>query len=155
MKLLCATAFLALVAIFPGSAKQRHCMFRLHVEANPRDTATFSTAVRAQLSGRQTAIERMARITEQEVVAFYPYQVGKDNFGALFQLDEHGRIALDTLSIERRGSLLFVLINGRPITELQIDKRVSDGQVYVPSGLTKADIDLMKKDWRLIGQKKK
>jgi len=97
----------------------------------------------------------MARITEQEVVAFYPYQVGKDNFGALFQLDEHGRIALDTLSIERRGSLLFVLINGRPITELQIDKRVSDGQVYVPSGLTKADIDLMKKDWRLIGQKKK
>ncbi len=155
MKLLCATVFLALVTIFPASAKQRHCMFRLHVEANPQDTATFSTAVRAQFSGRQTAIERMARITEDEVVAFYPYQVAKDNYGALFQLDEHGRIALDTLSVERRGSLLFVFINGRPITELQIDKRVSDGQVYIASGLTKADIELMKKDWRLIGQKKK
>jgi hypothetical protein len=51
--------------------------------------------------------------------------------------------------------LLFVLINGRPITELQIDRRVSDGRIYIASGLTKADIDLMKKDWRLIGQRKR
>jgi hypothetical protein len=155
MKLLRASALLALVAIFSVSAKSRHCMFRLHVEANSRDTATFSTSVRAQFSGKETAIERMARITEHDVVAFYPYQVAKDNYGALFQLDDHGTIALDTLSIERRGSLLFVFINGRPITELQIDKRVSDGQVYIASGLTKTDIELMKKDWRLIGQKKR
>jgi hypothetical protein len=155
MKLLRASALLALIAIFPASAKDRHCMFRLHVEGNSRDTATFSTSVRAQFSGKETAIERMARITEHDVAAFYPYQVAKDNYGALFQLDEHGTIALDTLSVERRGSLLFVFINGRPITELQIDKRVSDGQVYVASGLTKADIELMKKDWRLIGQRKR
>src|SRR5437762_9538963 len=60
----------------------------------------------------------------------------------------------DALSIERRGGLLFVLINGRSITELQIDRRVSDGRIYIASGLTKADIELMKKDWRLIGQKR-
>ena len=64
-------------------------------------------------------------------------------------------MALDALSIERRGSFLFVFINGRPITELEIDKRVSDGRIYLPSGLTNADIDLMKKDWRLIGQRKR
>jgi hypothetical protein len=32
---------------------------------------------------------------------------------------------------------------------------VSDGQIYIASGLTKADIDSMKKEWRLIGEKKK
>src|SRR5438128_1444858 len=74
---------------------------------------------------------------------------------ALFQLDEHGRVVLDTLSIERRGSLLFVFINGRPITELAIDKRVSDGKIYIASGLTAADINLMKKDWRLLGPRKR
>jgi len=47
-----------------------------------------------------------------------------------------------------------VFVNGRAITELQIDKRVSDGKIYIPSGLTAADIDLMKKDWRSIGQQK-
>ena len=62
---------------------------------------------------------------------------------------------LDTLSVERRGSLLFVFMNGRPLTELQVDRRVSDGKMYLASGLTEADIKLMNKDWKLIGGRKK
>ena len=130
-------------------------MFRVHVEANPNDTAAFAASVHARFSGQQVAIEKVARISEEDVTAFYPYPAKDGSYGALFQLDQHGILALDTLSIERRGSLLFVFINGRPVTELQIDRRVSDGKIYIASGLTKADIDAMKKDWRLIGQKKK
>ena len=64
-------------------------------------------------------------------------------------------MVLDTLSIENRGRFLFVFVNGRLITALQIDKRVSDGKIYVPSGLAAADIEAMKKEWRLIGQRKR
>jgi len=130
-------------------------MFRVHAEANANDTAVFATSVRAQYSGKEIAIERIPRLTERDVAAYYPYPTTSGTYGALFQLDEHGRLVLDALSIERRGGLLFIFINGRSITELQIDQRVSDGRIYVASGLTKADIDSMKKDWRLIGQKKK
>ena len=154
MKSIFASLILALFAA-SVAGKDRHCTFRVHAEANPNDTPTFSSSVRALFSGKQVAIERMPRLSERDVVAFYPYSAGDGNYGALFQLDEHGRLALDALSSERRGSLLFVLINGRPITELQIDRRVSDGRVYIESGLTKADIELMKKDWRLIGQRKR
>jgi hypothetical protein len=129
-------------------------MFRAHAEANPRDSVVFASAVRAQFSGKNVAIEKIPRISEHDVLAFHPYSLGNGNYGALFQLDEHGRLALDALSVERRGSLLFIFIDGRPITELQIDKRVSDGKIYVASGLTAADIELMKKDWRLLGQSK-
>jgi len=59
------------------------------------------------------------------------------------------------LSVERRGGFLFVFVNGRFVTQLQVDKRVSDGRIYIPSGLTAADVDLMKKDWRLMGQGKR
>jgi hypothetical protein len=152
MKKLCVTC-LALLLALSASARPRHCMLRIHVEANPRDTEVFSTAVRAKLSGRMVAIEKAARITENDVVAFYPYPLGNGQYGVLLQLDEHGRIALDALSIERRGGYLFVFVDGRPITELQIDKRVSDGQIYIPFGLTAADIKLMQKDWRLIGKR--
>ena len=138
-----------------GVAKKQHCMFRAHAQANPQDTAAFATSIHAQLSGKDVAIEKIPRISEQDVMAFYPYAAANGTYGVLFQLDEHGRIALDSLSIERRGSLLFVFINGRHITELAIDRRVSDGKIYIASGLTAADIDLMKKDWRLIGQKKR
>jgi hypothetical protein len=154
MKSIFASLILALFAA-SVAGKDRHCTFRLHAEANSNDTAAFASSVRALFSGKQVAIERMPRLSERDVVAFYPYPAGDENYGALFQLDDHGRLALDALSIERRGSLLFVLINGRPITELQIDRRVSDGRIYIASGLTKADIELMKKDWRLIGQQRK
>ena len=129
-------------------------MFRLHAEANPRDTPVFATSVPAQFSGKDIAIERMPRISERDVAAFYPYSAGNGTYGALFQLDDHGRIALDALSMERRGSLLFAFINGRPITELEIDKRVADGKICIASGVTAADVDSMKKDWRLIGRHK-
>ncbi len=130
----------------------------LHVAAayggeSPRYIGIFATSVRAKVSGRDVAIERLARISEWDVSAFYPYQASDGSYGALLQLDEHGRVALEALSIERRGSLLFVFVNGRPITEFEIDKRVSDGQIYIPSGLTASDIQLMKKDWRLMRKK--
>ncbi len=104
--------------------------------------------------GKDIAIQKMPWITEHDVVGFSPYQSPNGTYGALFQLDDHGRVVLDTLSIEHRGGFLFIFVNGRLVTELQVDKRVSDGKIYVPSGLSAADIEVMKKDWRLIGQRK-
>jgi hypothetical protein len=153
MNRLCASLMLACALVPASPAKNRHCVLRIHAEANPADTEVFSTAVRAKLSGKEVAIEKVARIDERDVVSFSAYAAGNNQFGVLLQLDEHGRIALDELSVERRGGFLFVFVNGRAITELQIDKRVSDGQLYIPSGLTAADIVSMKRDWKLIGPK--
>ncbi len=155
MKTLSAFAFCLVFAATGSVAKQRHCTFRVHAQANPRDTEVFATSVRAQLSGKTVAIEKTPWITERDVRAFSPYPAANGTYGALFQLDEHGRVVLDTLSVERRGAFLFVFINGRPVTELEIDKRVSDGKIYISSGLTAQDIELMKKEWRLIGQQKR
>jgi hypothetical protein len=135
-------------------AKQQHCTFRVHAQANPRDTEAFATSGRGQVSGKDVAIEKIPWISERDVSAFSFYPARDGTYGVLIQLDEHASVVLDTLSIERRGRSLFVFINGRFITELQIDKRVSDGKIYIPSGLTAADIDLMKKDWRPIGRRK-
>ena len=148
-------ALLLVVPLSPATAKKKHAMLRVHAEANPADTSVFSTSIKAQLSGKDVSIEKVARITEEDVVAFYPYSLGNGQFAALIQLDEHGRVSLDALSVERRGTFLFVFVNGRAITELQIDKRVTDGQLYIPSGLTAADIAIMTKDWKVIGEKKR
>jgi hypothetical protein len=154
MKTLCVFAICLAFGLADGIAKQRHCTFRVHAQANPRDSEAFATSVRAQISGKDVAIEKMPWISEHDVIGFSSYPAQNGTYGALIQLDDHGRVVLDTLSVERRGGFLFVFVNGRAITELQIDKRVSDGKIYIPSGLTAADIDLMKKDWRSIGQQK-
>jgi len=142
-------------ALIDAAAKPRHCTFRVHAQANPRDTDVFSMSAGTTYSGKDISIQKTPWITEHDVMAFSPYPAPDGTFGALFQLDEHGRVVLDTLSVERRGGFLFVFINGRMITALQIDKRVSDGKIYIPSGLSAGDVELMKKQWRLLGQRKR
>jgi hypothetical protein len=154
MRSACAIAFFIAIVMLTAAAKDRHCQLRLHMEANLHDTVAFTTSVKAKISGRDVAMERIARISESEVTGFHPYHTADGSYGVLIKLNEHGRMMLEALSIERRGGLLFAFVNGRPITEFQIDKRVSDGKIYIPSGLSEADIKLMAKDWRLIGRKK-
>ncbi len=143
-------AALIFAAVLRAEAGPSHCTFRVHVEANAQDTSVFAQPVRS-ITGRDVHIEKTPWLSERDVKAYYPYRAA----AALLQLDDHGRTVLDTLSVERRGTNLFVFLNGRALTELTVDRRVKDGKIYLPGGLTEADIKLMNKDWKLIGGRKK
>ncbi len=147
-------AALFLVLVVRADSGSQHCTFRVHVAANANDGSVFAQPIRSP-TGHDVFIERNAWLTERDVKSYYPYRATNGSYAALLQLDDHGRTVLDTLSVERRGSYLFVFVNGRSLTELQVDRRVSDGKIYLPSGLTEADIRLMNKDWKLIGGQKK
>ena len=131
-----------------------HCIFRVHLEANARDSLVFAQPFRS-ITGRTVFIDKTAWLTERDVKKFYPYRAANGSYGALLELDDHGRTVLDTLSVEHRGSYLYVFVNGRPLTEFQVDRRVSDGKIYLASGLTDADLKSMARDWKLIGGRKK
>jgi hypothetical protein len=135
---------IGLIVASSGEAKT-HSTFRVHVEANASNGPVFSTQLK--FLGRMVTVEKVPTLSENDVTGLQTYQAADGTHGALFQLNEHGRLALDSLSVERRGGSLFVFINGRPITDLRIDRRVSDGKIYIASGLTANDVDLLKKDW--------
>ena len=146
MKTAVAAALTGLLALSVCEAK-KHSTFRAHAKTSANDGPVFSTQIRSQLSGKTVTIQKVPVISERDVTGLQVYRASDGSYGALFQLNDHGRLALDSLSIEKRGSFLFVFVNGRPITELQIDRRVSDGKIYIASGLTTNEIALMKKDW--------
>ena len=140
-----ALAILFVLAAAPaGSAKPR-ATFRVHAEANESSGPVFSTTL--QFFGRTVTIEKLAAISEQDVTGLKTYRAADGTQGALFQLNEHGRLTLDTLSVDRRGGRLFVFVNGRPVTDLQIDRRVSDGKIYLAGGLTANDFEALRKVW--------
>ena len=155
MRSLALAVFVALLLSPVCEAKKPHCTVRAHAQANALDGPVFSTELRSPATGKNVVIEKVPTISERDVVAFRPYQAGDGSYGVLFHLSDHGKLALDTLSVERRGTFLYVFVNGRAAAELQIDRRVSDGKLYVASGLTPADITLMRKDWPLVGAAKK
>lgn len=144
MRSVALSVFIAFLAAPPGQAKQ-HSTFRVHAQANAGSGPVFSTQLK--FLGRTVTIEKVPTLSENDVTGFRSYRAADGTYGALFNLNDHGRLALDSVSVERRGGFLFVFVHGRPITELQIDRRVPDGKVYIPSGLTAADLELLKKDW--------
>ncbi|PZR77683.1 MAG: hypothetical protein DLM52_03970 [Chthoniobacterales bacterium] len=150
-----ALAFLLILFTVSGvSAKAKHCTVRMHAQANANDGSVFATPVTTPVSGKAIYIEKIPTVSERDVAAFRAYQASDGSFGALLQLNDHGRLALETLSIEHRGTTLLVLVNGRAVSELMVDRQVSDGQLYIASGLAAADIQLMEKDWPVIGARK-
>jgi hypothetical protein len=148
------TILISLLALPVCEGKQRHCTLRVHTEANENDGTVFASKIQTQ-SGRTAFIQKIPAISENDVIGFAVYPAADGTRGALLELNDHGKMALDTLSIERRGTWLFIFVNGRPIAELQIDRRVSDGKIYIASGLTSNDIALMRKDWPLRAPRKK
>jgi hypothetical protein len=150
-----AVGLLVIFAAPIASAKSKHCTVRVHAQANEHDSSVFASPVTAPISGKNIFIEKIPAISEHDVSAFRAYPASDGSFGAVLQLDDHGRLALETMSIEHRGNTVLVFINGRVITELFVDRRISDGQLFVPSGLTAGDIESMQKTWPQIGAKKR
>ena len=62
MKAAFASVIITLLALSAAHAKSRHCMLRIHAEANPKDTAIFAASVQAKLSGKDVAIEKLAKV---------------------------------------------------------------------------------------------
>ena len=141
----CVLLLLLLPAV--ADARKPRCTVRAHLEGNANDGEVFSSRLTSQATGKSIVIQKTPVISEHDVVGFTSYPAADGSFGVLFDLNDHGKLALDTLSIEKRGTYLYVFVNGRPVAELQIDRRVSDGKLYVASGLSAADVELMKKDW--------
>lgn len=152
-----ASLFFALVfaTVVTTATAKPHCTLRVHLEANPNDSDVFASSMRSAVTGKKIVMEKMPRISEQDVASFYPYQGPNGSYGVLIRLNDHGRLALDTMSVERRGASVYIFVNGRPISEMQIDKRITDGQLYLATGLTQNDLALMAKDWHVIGRRKK
>ncbi len=140
----------ALIAQGKGGAT-----LRVHLQANENDGEAFATQMLSPATGKKVVVEKVPRISERDVRSFYPYQAADGSYGVLITLDDHGRIGLDTMSVERRGAYVYVFVNGRGISEMQIDKRISDGKLYIAAGLTKPDLQLMAKSWHITGRKKK
>ena len=155
MKRLLACAFVSLFAVAAAFAGHPKVTLRAHLEGNEHDGEVFSTQLRSPSTNKKITIQKIPAISEYDVTAFRAFPADGGTFGVLFQLNDHGRIVLDTLSVERRGTFLYVFLNGRPAAELQIDRRITDGQLYLASGVTAADVEMMKKEWPIIGAVKK
>ena len=126
---------------------------RFYTEAAQGDTDSFSEPLEL-LNGQQVYLDEIANISERDIVAVYPYPVDDGSGGCAFKLDDHGTDSLDSLSNEKRGSLLIATISGRQVADILIDQRVTDGIVTIPNGITTDEMKIILKKFPIMGSKK-
>lgn len=145
---------LGILALGGASKGAAPLAVRFHAEANANDTSSFSMPV--NLGGdppRQAVVERIPSISERDIVAVFPFPArGGGSFGAEFQLGDHGRLTLQNLTVMHRGGFLLVMVNGRPLLPLTVDRMVADGLIVVPYGFTETEVRSLEQTFPHVGQ---
>lgn len=135
-----------------GAAKKPPTAVRFHLKADPSDP--FVLPLEIPGAPAPVGIKKIPEIHEGNIKAIYPVRAADGSFGCAFKLDFQGTLRLDTVSSEERGRVLVALFNTRLITAMLIDKRIKDGIIYVPSGFSAQEIELLKKRFPIMGQEK-
>lgn len=136
-----------------GSKKKPAVTVRFHVEASKENGAPFTLHIPRADGQGDLWVSQIPAISEEDIESFLPYQASDGTFGAYFKLDSHGRLAIETLSMEAKGKVLAVIVNGRHVVDLLIDRPIRDGLAVIPSGLTSQEVDLLHKKIKITGEK--
>ena len=113
---------------------------------------SFTAKVTIGNPPREIVIEKIASISERDIASFYPYRASDGSYSVVIQLDRHGSATLEAVSAQKIGLVLIASVSGRLTAALKVDKPISDGIIFIPSGLTVADIRAMGASFSLMGE---
>lgn len=142
------------LALMGAAKKQPEVTVRFHSEITSGSSEKFGLPVSVSNPSRQTQIGKIPDISELDIKAIYPFPAPDGTLGCAFKLDQHGTLALDTLSIDKRGKVVVAFLNGRQVIDMIIDRRVSDGIITIRRGLTPQEIALLQKKYPTLGAPK-
>jgi hypothetical protein len=145
-------AFVALALLCLGGAKKPPMVdIRIHALGTEAEAPTFAIPA-TLLNGTPVFLQRMPLLSQREVNAVYPFVAADGSHGTYLRVDNHGSRLLQQHTMSRRGELLVVLVNGRQVSNLLVDRPIDDGIVSIPRGLSADDIDLLTSVFPVIGQ---
>ncbi len=148
--------FSALLVLLPlpvhaGPKKPAPVSIHLLAEGNPKEGESFVTPVELTFPKKKIFVRKVPIVSERDIKAFYPFP-GKDGLAAAyFRLDPHGTDKLEQFTVEDRGKLAIVFVNGRVAAALRVE-RVTDGILYVSGGITPDEIAALQAKYPIIGR---
>lgn len=134
-----------------AGAKKPVIDLRIHGEGIAAEAPTFAFPA-TLLNGREVYLSRMPLITQREVSSIFPFPAADGSEGVYLKLDNHGTGLLQQYTMERRERTLVVLLNGRQVSNLMVDRPVTDGIVSIPRGLTPEEIALLRTAFTVMGE---
>ena len=137
-----------------GMGHKHATTVRFFAEANARDGEAFSVPIKLTSPPREIYIERVPSLSEMNIKGVYPFQANDGSWGSYFILDQKGRIDLEVLSTQRRGTAIVAFVGTakgvHQVVDMVIDKPVTDGVIAIPRGLTEGEVKALSKEFPVI-----
>jgi hypothetical protein len=128
---------------------------RFYAEANARDGAPFATPIKLGNPPRDAFLQKVPTINERNVRSIYPFRAPDGTWGCTLKLDNDGRLGLELVSTEKRGTLLVGFIGTAKgqhrLQDILIDRTVSDGILTIAHGLTDLEIGVLGRQFKVVG----
>ncbi len=146
----------ALASLFLCTAAAKKPVLDLRVHATGTEAEAPSFAFPATLiNGTPVFLQRMPLLTQREVNSIFPFNAADGSQGVYLKLGAHGSRLLQQHTSARGGSMLVVMLNGRQVSNLLVDRPVDDGIVCIPRGLTADDVQFLTTVFPVTGQEGK
>lgn len=136
LALLCLT----LPLLVSAGEKAPRVVLTVHTEMSANDSEKFARPIELLHAKRTAYISVGPELSDRDVFDVIPFDAKDGTKGAYLRLSPGGRIRLEGISQSNLGKALVVFIQGRQVVDLYIDRRIDDGILPVPSGLTEAEI---------------
>lgn len=144
------TLVLGIAPAQAGSKKKKlTTTVRIHNEANPMDGEQFTAPVRIPYPPYNIHISKIPLVSELDISGFRSYPQPDGSYGAMLYLTDRGRIALETVSLEKQRTYLVVMVNGRQLDPVFIDRPSREKTFYIKSGLSVRDLELFSKNFKM------
>lgn len=107
--------------------------------------------VRRDESGGQVHYYRISPEISGRHFGAYTAFMAEDgaSYGAVLYLNEEGGRAMQVMCSTFQGKLARIIVNGRPVDTVRIDRAPKDGRVVIWSGLGKEDFKMFDKSKKL------
>ena len=128
---------------------------RFHSETNRNDSNSFATPVKLHYANRDAFMNKVPDFSERNIKAIFLWKNADGKWGCAFKLNDSGRIRLETLSSDNRGSAIIALIGTKQgvhqVVDMVIDRPITDGIVTIPTGITDIEMLVLKSQFPLLG----
>jgi len=145
---------LALAAVLSVHAADESFTLTLNPEAGPQEGSQFVAPVSLINPPMQTFIRRVPITNHRDFVAFYPFRAADGSLGAYFKLDNDGRAKIEQHTLSSLDQMAVFMVNGRAACAVKISKKIIDGIITMPSGLTPKEVVQLETKYPTIGQEK-
>ena len=142
---------IAAALLCAAGAKKPALDVRIHAEGNEAEAPTFAIPA-TLLNGRPTFLQRMPLVTQSEIEAIYPFAAADGSQGVYLKLGQHGSRLLQQHTMSQQGTMLVVMLNGRMVSNLLVDRQIADGIIAIPRGLSAEDIAVLTSAFPVLGQ---